>query len=381
MKYSISRSLPILLPLLILLPSCDVYKAIRYGGIPKQGNYKHFKQRKIEAPTTAFYFKQAAKDYGLGQTIGVTSRDFKSTNISLDSFTNTHETISFLIIRNDTILYERYRKKRTDTSLVSSFSLVKPIVSTLIGIAIDEGKIKSIDDKIIDYLPELKSKPGWDQITIKHLLHHTSGIRFSDNNLNPVSDNAQFYWGNNLRKEMLNMTLQCPPGTMFRYSSENTLLLGAILEKVSGTTISKYLEEKIWKPLQMEAPAYWSLDRPDSLGIEKVFCCLQARAIDFAKIGRLYLNGGNWNGKQIVSKSWVDYSTHPDPSGGNKHFYNNNWGIGPLKYGSFYAVGLYGQYVYVYPEKHIIIVRFGDTDIGYSPSYWTNVFLQIIDQM
>lgn len=358
-----------------ILSICNSCKFLRYGPIPKQNSYKYSPQRKIENADTVFHFEQPSKNYNLGQAIGLTSRDFNSTNIPLDSFVNAHNTISFLIIRNDTVLYERYTKNYNDTSLVSSFSVVKPMVSTLVGIAINEGKIKSIDDKVTDYIPELKNKLYWDKVTIKYLLHHTSGIKFN------LLNNTEFYWGKNLRKKMLNLSFESLPGTSFRYSSENTLLLGIILERVTGNTVSCYLEEKIWKPLGMEAPAFWSLDRADSLAIEKMFCCLQARTIDFAKFARLYLNHGTWNGKQIVSKEWVEYSTRPDPDDGNKHFYNNNWGIGPLKYGSYYAVGIYGQFLYVYPAKNIIIVRFGDTAIDYSPSYWTNIFLQIIDQM
>lgn len=367
--------------LFFILSSCNVFRSLEYGGIPSQNDYKHFSQRIINNEKPTFYFKQPNKEYQLGTKIGVINKDFNSTNVSLDSFATLHKTISFLIIRNDTILYERHKKGFSSSAVVSSFSLVKPFVSTLIGIAIDEGKIKSEDDFIIDYLPEFKNKTGWEKITIKNLLHHTSGIRFTDSELDPISDNAEFYWGDNLRERMFNLTIECPPNTKFKYSSENTLLLGYIIEKVTGGTISKYLEDKIWKPLGMEAPASWSLDRKDDKAIEKSFCCLQARAIDFAKFGRLYLNGGNWNGKQIVSKKWVEYSTHSDPSGNNKHFYNNNWGIGPLKYGSYFAVGLFGQYLYMYPEKNIIIVRFGDTETSYHPNYWQEVFLQIIDQM
>lgn len=367
--------------LFISVTSCNVFKSLRYGGLPSQKDYKHFAQRKINNETSTFYFKKSIKDYGLGEKIGLINRDFNSTNISLDSFAKIHKTEALLIIRNDTILYENYKKGLDRTSTFSSFSMVKPIVSTLIGIAIDEGKIKSENDFIVDYLPEFRDKVGWEKITIKNLLQHTSGIRFTDAELNPISDNAEFYWGNDLREKMLNLTLECPPNTKFRYSSENTLLLGYIIEKITGGSISKYLEEKIWKPLGMEAPASWSLDRNDDKAIEKSFCCLQARAIDFAKFGRLYLNDGKWNGNQIISGKWVQNSTHSDPTGNNKHFYNNNWGIGPLKYGSYFAVGLYGQYLYLYPEKNIIIVRFGDTETSNHPSYWQGIFLQIIDQM
>ncbi|MFV5696340.1 serine hydrolase domain-containing protein [Flavobacterium sp. LB3P122] len=367
--------------LLCSLISCDILRSLRYGGIPSQNDYKHFPQRVVNNEGPVYNFFKSSKDSHLGTKIGVINRDFNSTNVSLDSFTTLHKTVSFLIIRNDSIVYEKYNKGYTSNSLVSSFSMAKPFVSTLIGIAIDEGKIKSENDFIVDYLPEFKNKIGWEQITIKNLLQHTSGIRFTDSELDPASDNAAFYWGDNLRARMLNLTLECPPNTKFRYSSENTLLLGYIIEKVTGGTISKYLEDKIWKPLGMEAPAAWSLDRKDAKAIEKSFCCLEARAIDFAKLGRLYLNGGNWNGKQILSKKWVELSTHSDPSGNNKHFYNNNWGIGPLKYGSYFAVGLFGQYLYMYPEKNIIIVRFGDRETSYHPNYWQEVFLQIIDQM
>lgn len=380
-SFSLVYKISVIFILFMMMASCNLYHSVKYGGVPKQTNYKHFPQRKIENDAPVFSFKRPIKDYNLGNSIGVTNKDLNSTNIKLDSFVQIHKTISFLIIRNDTILYEHYSKRYNDTTMVSSFSLAKPIISTLIGIAIDEGKIHGIDDKIIDYLPELKGKSGLDKITIKHLLHHTSGIKFTDNLLNPVSDNMKFYWGNNLRQQMLDISLEQPPGTGFHYSSENTMLLGLIIEKVTGNTVSHYLEQKIWKPLGMEAPAYWSLDRADKDAVEKVFCCLQARTIDFAKFGRLYLNQGNWNGRQIVSQNWVNTSTHSDPSDGNKHFYNNNWGIGPLKYGSYYAVGLYGQYLYLYPEKNIMIIRFGDVNMNYHPNYWTNLFLQIIDQI
>jgi len=141
------------------------------------------------------------------------------------------------------------------------------------------------------------------------------------------------------------------------------------------------LETKIWKPLGMEAPAYWSLDNDNENGMEKSFCCLQARAIDYAKFGRLYLNEGKWEGEKIISRDWVSQSTHSDPENNNRLNYNYNWGIGPLKYGSFYAVGLYGQYLYLFPKKNIQIVRFGDAELSYNPSYWLDIFIQIIDQL
>lgn len=360
--------------LLLLLYFSTGCTALHYTKIPKQNSHKIFPQRKIENSDTTFNFYKPTKDYELGKTIGVTNRDFNPTDVSLDSLVQLHKTISFVIIRNDTILYEKF-KDDLDTVSVSSFSIAKPFISTLIGIAIDEGNIKSIDDKITDYLPEFRDRPLWNQISIRDLLHHTSGIKFTK------ADNINFFWSTDLRKQISHLTLEYSKVKRFNYSSANTLLLGIILEKTTGSSVSQYLEKKLWKPLGTEAPLYWSLDRNDSLALEKTFCCLQGRTLDFAKFARLYLNGGKWNDQQIVSKNWVDYSTHSDPANGNRHFYNNNWGIGPLNYGSFYAQGLYGQFLYVYPKKNVIIVRFGDAGLNYHPNYWLNIFLQIIDQL
>lgn len=370
-----------ILCIIVMVYSCDVYNTMRYGALPSQKDYSHFSQRKIEKQLPVFNFIKPAKDYNLGQTIGLTNKSLNPTNVVLDSFVNLHKTISFLIIRNDTIIYEKYNGKYADTSSVSSFSMVKPMISTLVGIAVSERLIKSIEDPITNYLPEFKSKLGFNKITIKNLLQHTSGIKFSDQEFNIVSDNADFYWGHNLRKELLALTIETAPNVAFHYSSANTQLLALILERITNTSVSNYLETKIWKPLGMEAPAYWSLDRKDDAGMEKAFCCLQARAIDFAKFGRLYLNEGNWEGNQIVPKSWVAVSTHSDPTNNNRHYYNYNWGIGPLQYGSFFAVGLYGQYLYLYPKKNIQIVRFGDETLSYNPNYWQDIFIQIIDQL
>jgi CubicO group peptidase (beta-lactamase class C family) len=362
------------LTILLIFTSCNLYKDVRYGGLPTQRSFKHFTDRKIENQSPVFNFKNAEKDYNLGGSIGVTNKALNATNVSLDSFVNLHKTIAFLIIRNDTILYEKYHRNYTDTSLISSFSMVKPMISTLIGIAIAEGKIDNINSPITNYLDEYKSKTGFENITIKNLLQHTSGIKFTDEKFNLTSDNAEFYWGNNLREELLELTLKTAPNKEFHYSSANTQLLALIIERVTN-------EPKIWKPLGMEAPAYWSLDNDNENSMEKAFCCLQARAIDFAKFGRLYLNKGDWEGERIISSDWVYKSTHSDPENNNRHNYNYNWGIGPLKYGSFYAVGLFGQYLYIYPEKNIQIVRFGDSETSYNPSYWLDIFIQIIDQL
>jgi CubicO group peptidase (beta-lactamase class C family) len=131
-----------------------------------------------------------------------------------------------------------------------------------------------------------------------------------------------------------------------------------VLERsLNGQTISSYLEEKLWKPLQMEYDASWSIDKKKN-GLEKTFCCLNARARDFAKLGRLYLNKGDWNGQQIVSKAWVERSTAIDTTKGSSWEYQYQWWI-PTKTGDFMAKGILGQYIYVDPKTNLIIVRLG----------------------
>jgi CubicO group peptidase (beta-lactamase class C family) len=360
----------------ILLVSCGSLDAVLNGFLPKQSDAKRFVSREIKKSDSVFHFYKTKNVSPEIEKIGLTSRILNAHNASIDEFIKDHNTEAFLIIRNDTILYEYYESPSDSLSKFSSFSMVKPMISTLIGIAIDENKIGSVEDPLTTYLKEYKSIPGWDKIKIKHLLHHTSGIKF-----NSSIDNLRYYWGRSIRKNLLKVKLDTTPDAIFNYSSINTLLLGRILEEVSQTSISQYFEEKLWKQLGMESSAYWSLDSGRENAIEKAFCCLQARTVDFAKFGRLYLNEGLWNGKQILSKSWIKYSTFPDYSGNNRHYYNNNWGLGPKEYGSFFAVGLYGQYIYVHPEKKILIVRIGDKVTSYHPNYWNSIFIQLVDQL
>ena len=199
--------------------------------------------------------------------------------------------------------------------------------------------------------------------------------------MNPSSDDARLYYGRHLRNQMLSFKVKEPPGLHFNYQSENYQLLGLVIERATGGTLSTYLQEKIWKPLGMENNAFWSVDNKGAQGIEKAFCCLNATTRDFAKLGRLYLNKGNWNGVQVVPENWIEEAIHGNTANGAKLNFQYNWIEGPKKYGSYYATGLYGQYIYVYPEKNIIIARFGRENLNYNPPYWKSVFLQIIDQL
>jgi CubicO group peptidase (beta-lactamase class C family) len=338
-----------------LLLSCKVGRVVVYNfaGI---NDYKKFPSREIQKGSTSFQFSESTTDKVPKEL------NIKGENYPFESYLEQNNTRAFLIIQHDSIIYENYWGKLDKNSIIPSFSMAKSVTSILIGCAIDDLLIKSVDEPITNYLPDLKDEK-FKNVTIKHLLQMTSGIKFNESYLNPFGDASSIYYGTNLRKFIKNIKIENEPGLKFDYNSGNTQLLGAVLEKsLKGKTISTYLKEKIWIPLEMEFDASWSIDSKRN-GMEKTFCCLNARARDFAKIGRLYLNKGKWNGKQIVSESWVEESTKIDASFGSSHYYQYQyqWWI-PSSNGDFMAVGILGQYIYVNPKKDLIIVRMGKNE-------------------
>ncbi|WP_408083682.1 serine hydrolase domain-containing protein [Flavobacterium rhizosphaerae] len=225
---------------------------------------------------------------------------------------------------------------------------------------------------MIKYIPELKDKEGMENLTIEHLLQMTSGVKFNESYINPFGDAATYYYGTNLRKAIYKRKLEAAPGTRFSYSSGDSQMLGLILSRaLKDKTLTQYLEEKLWKPLGMEYDATWSLDLED--GLEKTFCCINARARDFAKIGRLYLNKGNWNGKQIVPKEWVEACTTADTTNGGVSYYKYQWWL--QKDNNFMAEGILGQMIYVAPEKNMIMIRLGS---AYGKTDWDTIFESLV---
>lgn len=290
----------------------------------------------------------------------------------LDSFLDKAHTVAFLIIKNDTIQYENYFNNYTDSSIVASFSMAKSIVSLLIGIAISEKLIRDENDLVMEYLPELKGK-DWDKVTIKHLLQMTSTLDFNESYFNPFGEAASFYYGTRLTDETLHLKLKATPGAYFEYTSGNTQLLGMILSRVlNGRTLTSYFEEKLWMPLGMEFDASWSIDKKNN-GLEKTFCCVNARARDFAKIGRLLLHNGAWNGSQLVPVEWVEKIAGYDLSDGGSPTYQYQFWKGSLG-ADYMAQGHLGQYIYVHPDKQLLIVRLGLDKGGVE---WKDIFTAI----
>ena len=368
----------------VLLTSCQLGRFVFYNFADIK-DHKKFQSRPLSPNALPYNF----------QTTNSGKFPKELNGNPFDNYLEDNKTVAFLIIKNDTIQYEKYFKGYDKQSIVPSFSMAKSVTSILIGCAIDEGLIKSVDEPITNYIPEL-TKNGFNKVTIKHLLQMTSGIKFNESYINPFGDAASFYYGLNLRKEIANMKLKTEPGKKFEYISGNTQLLGLVLERsLKEKTITSYLQEKLWTPLGMEYDASWSIDRKKN-GLEKTFCCINARARDFAKIGRLYLNNGNWNGKQIISQNWVEESTKVDTTNGGAVFYKYQWWLPTALYNyskvsynlknptkeklelstdkDFMAEGILGQFIYVNPTKKLIIVRLGKKE---GKADWWKIFTSL----
>ncbi len=280
------------------------------------------------------------------------------------------KTIAYLVIKDDSIRHEEYWGGYSDTSHTGSFSMAKTFVSILVGIAVEEGKIRSIDEPVGDFLPEYK-EDNKSKITIRHLLTMCSGINFDESYTNPIGFAAEAYYGDNLRKLIFKYDAVGEPGKYFEYLSGNTQLLGFVLSKATGMSVSDYASQKLWQPIEAQHDAYWSLDRKD--GDEKAYCCFNSNARDFARIGKLYLDSGKWNGKQVVPEKYVYESIQPAPTfEKDDHSKNNRYGYswwllpnylpaGQAGKGHtiFYARGVLGQYIIMIPDLKMIVVRLG----------------------
>jgi len=353
--------------LAVTVSSCKLSR-FAYYNFADITDHKIFPARTAANDSVIFTFEQSANPKFPKKFTGT-----DGTEISFEQYLEQNNTVAFLIIKDDSIHYEKYFKGYNEASVVASFSMAKSVTSMLVGCAIDDGYIKSVTEPITNYITDFKNE-GLEKVTIYNLLQMNSGIKFTESYVNPFGDAATYYYGRNLRRAMRKREMAREPGTSFSYSSGDTQLLGLVLEKaLKGKTITAYLQEKIWKPLGMEYDATWSLDRKNN-GIEKTFCCINARARDFAKLGRLYLNDGNWQGKQIVSKKWVKESTTPDRSKGSVDYYKYQWWLEGN--GNYMASGILGQFIFVCPSKNMIVVRLGQ-DEGNAP--WEDIFTTLVN--
>lgn len=276
----------------------------------------------------------------------------------LDSSLSTTNTAAFLVIRNDSIIYEKYFDGFTKDDILPSNSMAKSFTGTLLRIAFNEGKIKSLSEPITNYIPELlKRDSNFKKITIQDLLDMRSGLDFNEGKYDLHDDAIRYGLRPNLKKYLLRIKIAEPPGR-FRYQSANTQFLGLIIEKATGKKLSTYLEEKLWKPLGMEHDASWNVDSKKRKQ-EFASAGLNATPRDFAKLGRLYLQKGKWNGRQIIDEDWVNTIASADTMNKYNGYKNQWWSRTNNRNGAFSAIGFLNQYIYVNPNNNVVIVRIG----------------------
>ena len=304
------------------------------------------------------YFDNAVIEKGNAITTWKLHKDYNtvSATAELQEVNESLGTVAFLVIKNDSIWYEKYAEGYGKTSKTNSFSMAKSLVSLMLGKAIEDGLIKSLDQPIGDFLPEF-SEGLAAKTTVGDLSSMSSGLDWTEHYTSPFSITARAYYDPNLREVMNSLKIIDQPGKSYKYLSGNTQLLAMVLEEATGVPLSQYFSRNFWKPMGMEQEGLWQLDS-DKNHMEKAYCCVASNARDFARFGVMINNKGFFNGKQILPESFITLATQPrfqeSPQYGYGFWLSDHLGkdISAMR-------GILGQYVISIPEDDLVIVRLG----------------------
>jgi len=285
---------------------------------------------------------------------------YKGTSLAFNEFLKQTDTNAFIVIRNGVMTYEWYEDGVVQSSQLPSHSVAKTMTSIMIGQMIAQGKIKE-SEKFVDYFPNLKVGSSFDLVTIQHLLDMQAGVGVSDNY--PTGPSgwgvaiAQMYASTDLDWFLKNnRKMAFEPGSKSEYMSVDTQMLGMIIKKVTGKRVSDYFSKNVWQAVGAKYPATWNVDRVG--GTEKTFCCFNASAIDYGRIGMLFLNGGYAGPNKVIDKAWLKRMTTPVST------LDRNWGYGAQVWHPYpnttLALGLHGQFIFVNPATRTVIVKLSD---------------------
>lgn len=334
----------------------------------RAANFRHmdavFPARRIDASPTPHTFPRAERPLDV-------SYRFDGERRTLDGFLERITATGLLVLENGRIVHERYLNGADADSRLTSWSVAKSFVGTLVGMAAAEGRIDSLDDPITAYVPELAGT-GYDGVPIRDVLRMASGVDFEEVYDDRLSDINRFFlkvflFGWRADEATADYGRVRPPGEVFHYISLNTQALGMLLRAVhDGRPLPGILEEKLWHPLGAGA-AFWNVDRDAAGGTALAFCCLNARLQDYARLGQLYLQEGRWRGERLLPADWVRAATEPDapflepgasPYPYGPRGYGYHWWV-PAGYepGEYFASGVWGQYIYVSEPDDLVIVR------------------------
>lgn len=386
------HSLPLLRAIALvssLVIGAHAAQGVTIGGTPSDGEatgfsamfagdrFENFRNMDRFVPTSVMSPSPTPWDLGENQDSLEYSGEFMGKETSLASFIELSNTSALLVLKDGEVIHESYAHGDSRDSLHMSFSVAKSFTSALIGIALDEGKLDSLDDPIRKYLPELTSKT-FDGVTIEHVLQMSTGVHFNETYTDPDSDinkmtamvppMSYLEYINTLEREH-------PPGTFNHYASINSQLLGILLVKVTGTTLTDYMTTRLWHPLGMEHKGLWTLDEQ---GYELAMGGLSASARDYAKLGLLYLNEGMREEQRVLPEGWAEASVTPDephlmpgenPASSNVSGYQYQWWTPRDWDGDFLARGIWGQNVYVHPEHRVVIVKLAADQQNFDPQF------------
>lgn len=299
--------------------------------------------------------------------------EFNGEQRSLSDFLSRTFSTGFLVIKDGQIVHEQYRLGETASSLHTSWSVAKSFTSTMVGIAIDEGKINSVEDRVDRYIPELAGT-AYGAASIKDVLQMSSGVDFREDYGAPGSNTAMAFsdiqkitnlaWGFGFSVNELvgDYAKAEEPGTRWEYRSSDTQILGWLVESVMQKPLPSLVEEYLWQPLNMESDANWLVDSSEERNA-MAFCCLNATLRDYARFGELFRLGGSWNGKRIVSQQWVTEATTPDASHVQPDSvrtyrgYQYQWWVPDNYDREYFASGIWGQNIWVDEKRGIVIAR------------------------
>jgi CubicO group peptidase (beta-lactamase class C family) len=285
---------------------------------------------------------------------------YKGTSLAFNEFLKQTDTNAFLVIRNGVMTYEWYKDGVTQSTQLPSYSVAKTMTSIMIGQLINQGKIKE-SDKFVDYFPNLKAGSSFDLVTIQQLLDMQAGVGVSDNYpSNPSGWGvaiAQMYATTDLDWFLKNnRKMAFEPGSKSEYMSVDTQMLGMIIKKVTGKRVSDYFSKNVWQAVGAKYPATWNVDRIG--GTEKTFCCFNASAIDYGRVGMLFLNGGYAGPTKVIDNNWLKRLSTPVTT------LDRNWGYGAQVWHPYpntsLALGLHGQFIFINPATRTVIVKLSD---------------------
>jgi CubicO group peptidase (beta-lactamase class C family) len=293
----------------------------------------------------------------------------------LSEINNELGTVAFLVIKNDSLWYENYAEGYGITSQTNSFSMAKSITSALLGKAIKDGYISSLDQPIGDFFEQYRN----DKTTVGDLSSMASGLDWVESYTSPFSVTARSYYDDDLAETILQQKVVEEPGKEYKYLSGNSQLLGMVLEKATGEKLANYLTESLWQPMGAEHPALWQVDDKEHK-LAKTFCCIASNARDFARFGKLYKDYGKWNGEQLLDSSFVAKSIVPRFPESPEYGYGF-WLSDYLDKKIFVMRGILGQYVITIPEDDLIIVRLGHQRGDFIGQPFTNDFYVYLDEV